>query len=106
MDAIDAAILGFVEGVTEFLPVSSTGHLIVAQRALGIPESEAADSYAIAIQAGAILAVLVLFGVWPVVFAWTVGAFAILALGDRLRPPGGRTVTEIDLRMALAIGLF
>jgi undecaprenyl-diphosphatase len=60
-----AVVLGVVEGITEYLPVSSTGHLLVVQRLLGIgqtPETEdAADSYAIAIQAGAILAVLLLY---------------------------------------------
>lgn len=56
-----ALILGVVEGLTEYLPVSSTGHLLVTQRLLGIPESEAANAYAIVIQAGAIVAVLALY---------------------------------------------
>src|SRR5687767_8500413 len=58
MDLLQALILGLVEGITEYLPVSSTGHLLVAQRLMGIEESAAANGYAIAIQGGAIVAVL------------------------------------------------
>jgi undecaprenyl-diphosphatase len=65
LTAWKAAILGMVEGITEYLPVSSTGHLIVANRILDIGQhkatKDAADTYTITIQAGAILAVLVLF---------------------------------------------
>jgi undecaprenyl-diphosphatase len=61
----DAVILGVVEGVTEYLPVSSTGHLLLTEHLLGLTGdaelTAAADSYAIAIQFGAILAVVLLY---------------------------------------------
>jgi undecaprenyl-diphosphatase len=61
---LKAIVLGAVEGFTEYLPVSSTGHLLVVQRLLGLGEGDgkaAADTYAIAVQIGAILAVVVLY---------------------------------------------
>jgi undecaprenyl-diphosphatase len=61
MDLWEAIILGIVEGLTEYLPVSSTGHLIVAQRMMGIEGSSEANAFAICIQAGAIAAVLGLY---------------------------------------------
>ncbi|MBP7126358.1 undecaprenyl-diphosphate phosphatase [Myxococcota bacterium] len=61
MNGIEAIILGLVEGFTEFLPVSSTGHLVLAQRAMGMPGNEANDTFAVIIQGGAILAVLGLY---------------------------------------------
>lgn len=79
MDLWQAIILGVVEGLTEYLPVSSTGHLILAQRALRIAESKAADAYAICIQAGAILAVLGLY--WRRVQEMLVGFAGKLGLG-------------------------
>jgi undecaprenyl-diphosphatase len=67
MSIPEALVIGIVEGVTEFLPVSSTGHLAVTEHLLGLtatPEAKtAADAYAIVIQAGAILAVLGIYRV-------------------------------------------
>lgn len=61
MDFITSLILGFVEGVTEFLPVSSTGHLILASNALGIDNNEFLKVFEIVIQTGAILAVIFIY---------------------------------------------
>ena len=62
---LQAVVLGFVEGATEYLPVSSTGHLLIVQHLLGMDTNErqleAAHSLAICIQCGAILAVVVLY---------------------------------------------
>lgn len=66
MEPWQAFILGLIEGITEYLPVSSTGHLLVAQHLMGIgtqtPQAKAAaDTFAICIQGGAILAVVGLY---------------------------------------------
>lgn len=61
MELGHSLFLGILEGLTEFLPISSTGHLILASTLFGIPESATAKSFFIAIQVGAILAVVVLY---------------------------------------------
>ncbi|MDO8747937.1 MAG: undecaprenyl-diphosphate phosphatase [Candidatus Omnitrophota bacterium] len=62
MDLLSAAILGIVEGISEFLPISSTGHLILTAQALRLEQSDFLKSFEIAIQLGAILAVVALYG--------------------------------------------
>src|SRR3989344_927449 len=61
MHILDAVILGIVEGVTEFLPISSTGHLILTSSLLGLTQTDFLKSFEIAIQLGAILSVVVLY---------------------------------------------
>ncbi|HET7537777.1 MAG TPA: undecaprenyl-diphosphate phosphatase [Candidatus Didemnitutus sp.] len=107
----DAMILGVVEGVTEFLPISSTGHLIIANQILGLesdkqltnragevlwykkpsdkhPEGEpltlklAADTYTVVIQIGAIAAVVLLY--WPQMISMVVGLVGRSSAGFRL----------------------
>ena len=65
LSLIQSVILGIVEGVTEYLPVSSTGHLLLTQQLMGVGQTantkNAAEAYAVCIQAGAILAVAGLY---------------------------------------------
>ena len=61
MGILEAVILAIVEGITEFLPVSSTGHMIIASSILGIQSDEFVKMFTVAIQFGAILSVIVLY---------------------------------------------
>lgn len=61
MDLSSVIILGIVEGITEFLPISSTGHLILTSKLLSLTDSEFLKTFQIVIQLGAILAVVVLY---------------------------------------------
>ncbi|MBP7842451.1 undecaprenyl-diphosphate phosphatase [Candidatus Woesebacteria bacterium] len=61
MTILQAIILSIVEGITEFLPISSTGHLILTSKVLGIAQTEFVKSFEVIIQLGAILAVILLY---------------------------------------------
>jgi undecaprenyl-diphosphatase len=78
MDYIDAVILGIVEGLTEFLPVSSTGHLTIVEKALGLQvDDPSITAYTAVIQMGAIAAVLLYFrtDIGRIAAAWFRGIF-------------------------------
>lgn len=96
MSALQALVLGLVEGLTEFVPVSSTGHLILAKRALGL-SGEGIDAFLVVIQLGALLAAVIYYrrvlrdlmrGLWRgeaaaqrLLLALGLGALPALALG-------------------------
>ena len=61
MTLIEAIILGIIEGITEFLPISSTGHMIIASSFMGIAEDDFTKTFTVSIQFGAILSVIILY---------------------------------------------
>ena len=78
---IKAAIMGVVEGLTEFLPVSSTGHLILTQSLLGLPDSDVMKAFEVAIQPGAIIAIFIVY--WQLI-SRTLGTLTTSAVSRRL----------------------
>lgn len=88
MSIIEAIIIAIVEGLTEFLPISSTGHMIIASTFLGIHKEEFTKLFEVAIQLGAILAVVALywkkffdFARWQFYIKLIIGVIPALALG-------------------------
>jgi len=61
LDIVQAIIIGVIEGFTEFLPISSTGHMIVASEFMGLPQDAAMKAYEVIIQFAAILAVVLIY---------------------------------------------
>ena len=95
-DLIKAVVLGIVEGLTEFIPVSSTGHLLLVQRFFGFADEEFGKTFAVLIQFGAILALLSIYFVQAVadlaigIFHRSGGAPLRLRRAARVSAGGGR----------------
>jgi len=125
MTWIENLILAVVEGITEFLPVSSTGHLMLTRELLGMSPSDH-ETYLIAIQFGAIASVLTLY--WRKFFsanAWkfddlleemlkapwipgitlVVFGFVLLKI-ETLFPPGNKEINDLTFAESVKIGLF
>ncbi|MEI6949154.1 undecaprenyl-diphosphate phosphatase [Paraflavisolibacter sp. H34] len=88
MNIIEAIIIAVVEGLTEFLPISSTGHMIITSSLLGVGKDEFTKVFEVAIQLGAILAVVVLywrrffdFSRWQFYIKLIIGVIPALLLG-------------------------
>ncbi len=88
MTLFESIVIAIVEGLTEFLPVSSTGHMIIAERLLHVTETDFVKVFTVAIQLGAILAVVVLywkkffdFSRWQFYVKLIIGVIPALILG-------------------------
>jgi undecaprenyl-diphosphatase len=88
MSIVDAIIIAIVEGLTEFLPISSTGHMVITSSLLGIADNDFTKLFEVSIQLGAILAVVILywkkffdFSRWQFYVKLIVGVIPALILG-------------------------
>lgn len=93
MTILQAVLIGIVEGLTEFLPISSTGHMVIAQAVLGIEPTEFTKTFMVNIQFGAILSVIVLYWkrfiqsmtfYWKLLVAFIPAAVFGLLLGETI----------------------
>ncbi|WP_225444505.1 undecaprenyl-diphosphate phosphatase [Pseudomarimonas arenosa] len=113
-DLLAALLLGIIEGLTEFLPISSTGHLLIAQHWLG----RRSDLFNIAVQSGAILAVSLVYRqrLWSLASGWRepeqrdyalklIGAFAVTAVLGLIAKLAGVELPESVLPVAAALML-
>lgn len=121
MELLHSIILGIVEGITEFLPISSTGHMILTGYLLKLPKTPVLDAFEVFIQLGAILAVVVLyrerfvrlmpfnrtsgFSGWRGLGMLAMTSLPILGLGKLLEPLiKAQLFTPLVVTWALALG--
>src|SRR5678810_1037877 len=110
MSTIQAIILAVVEGITEFLPISSTGHMIIASSLMGIASDEFTKLFEVAIQLGAIVSVIVLYwkkffplNKWNFYFKLIIAVIPALVLGFVL---GDKIDELLESPMTVAISML
>ncbi len=83
MTILESLLLGIIQGLTEFIPVSSTAHLLIGQKLLGIPASDTMFSFLVIVQLGTIVSLLIYFwkDVWKIVRA-TLASIPLLIKRD------------------------
>ncbi len=118
MSLFEAIIIAIVEGLTEYLPVSSTGHMIITSSLLGIHDEEFTKLFEVAIQLGAILAVVVLywrkffdFARWQFYLKLVIAVIPALVLGKLFSDEidqmlGSPTIVAVSLLLGGIILLF
>jgi len=110
MSIIQAIVLAVVEGITEFLPISSTGHMIIASSLMGIASDEFTKLFEVAIQLGAIVSVIVLYwkrffplNKWNFYFKLIIAVIPALVLGFVL---GDKIDELLESPMTVAISML
>jgi len=113
MSIFESIILAIIEGVTEFLPVSSTGHMIIGSSLMGIADDPFTKMFTVAIQLGAILSVVVLywkrfFQSWAFYFKILLGFIPAVVFGLLLKDTIDAMLERVDIvgYMLLAGGIF
>src|SRR5215203_964150 len=114
MSTIEAIIIAIVEGITEFLPVSSTGHMIITSSLLGIEENEFTKLFEVSIQLGAILAVVLIywkkfirFNQWEFYAKLIVGVLPALFFGFLFNDAIDKMLgSELIVAVSLLVGGF
>jgi len=104
MTIFQSFLLGILQGLTEFIPVSSTAHLLIGQAVLGIPASDAMFSFLVLVQLGTILSLVIYFwkDLWKILFATLASIPLLIKLALRKRE-AGRFDTEARLGWFIVI---
>lgn len=102
MSVLQAILLAIIEGITEFLPISSTGHMIIGSTFMGIASNEFVKTFTVAIQLGAILSVVVLywkrfFQTWKFYFVLVVGFLPAALIGFLLNDKIDELLERVDV---------